>query len=172
MSDTFHEDVPTAFLQEIFSIMNQAPQHTFHFLTKRSKRLAEMDGEISYTSNIIPGVTVEANRYLHRIDHLKTVSSQSRFLTFEPLLDDLEDLRPEMLDGIGWVVIGGESGAGAREMKPAWARKICDVCNAAGVPFWLKQMGSFGGKANKGGNLLDGKVYESWPKEIIAKHCL
>jgi protein gp37 len=164
MSDTFHKDVPVAFLKEIFTIMNMASWHTFHFLTKRSGRLAELTGEFNYTPNIIPGVTVESNAHLYRIENLKKVPSRRHFLTFEPLLDGLDDLTPGMLGGIDWVVAGGESGSGAREMKPEWARTLRGICKMAGVPFWLKQMGSHGRKPNKGGNLLDGKSYEEWPE--------
>ena len=171
MSDTFHKDVPSTFLHEIFDIMNQASHHTFHFLTKRSKRLLEMAHELNYTPNIIPGVTVESNQYLYRIDNLKSVPAHARFLTFEPLLDELTNLTTEMLDGIDWVVVGGESGARAREMRPEWVRKIRDICIDADVPFWLKQMGSYGRKKNKGGNLLDGEVCEEWPLDINKKHC-
>ena len=170
MSDTFHKDVPVEFLREIFAIMNQAPQHTFHFLTKRATRLADLAHEFNYTPNIMPGVTVEANQFLYRIDNLKQVPAAARAVTFEPLLDGLPDLIPQMLENIDWVVAGGESGSGAREMKAEWARKLRDTCKAAGVPFWLKQMGSHGRKPNKGGNLLDGKVNEEWPDFITTKH--
>lgn len=163
MSDTFHKDVPLKFLREIFTIMGMASKHTFHFLTKRSGRLADLAGELKFAPNIIPGVTVESNAHLYRIGNLKKVPAVARFLTFEPLLDGLADLTPDMLNGIDWVVAGGESGSGAREMKPEWARVLRDTCRAAGVPFWLKQMGSHSRKPNKGGNLLDGKAYEQWP---------
>lgn len=171
MSDTFHKDVPGEFIHELFDIMNQAKQHTFMVLTKRSERLAEMALEFNWTPNIMAGVTVESNRYLHRIDDLKKVPAYVRFLSIEPLLDELVDLTPEMLEGIDFVIVGGESGVGAREMKPEWARAIRDMCKATKTPFWFKQMGSHGGKPHKGGNKLDGKVHEEWPdmKAIIQR---
>lgn len=163
MSDTFHADVPDAFLHDMFHVMNDADQHTYIVLTKRSRRMADMAWEFEWSPNIWGGVTVESNKHLDRIAHLKEVPANVRFLSCEPLLDELVGLTPEMLDGIDWVIVGGESGTGAREMKLDWARKILATCREAGVPFFFKQVGSYGGKPKKGGNKLDGEVYEEWP---------
>lgn len=163
MSDTFHKDVPEAFIHDMFDVMNAAEQHTFMVLTKRSKRMAAMADKLKWTPNIWAGVTVESNKYIGRVDHLKKVPANVRFLSCEPLLDELIALTPEMLEGIDWVIAGGESGAGAREMKLDWARKILATCHEASVPFFFKQVGSYGRKPKKGGNKLDGKMYEKWP---------
>lgn len=167
MSDTFANKVPGEFIHDLFEIMNIGDLHTYMVLTKRSERLAQMACEFDWTPNIMVGVTVESNRHLHRVEHLKKVPAYTRFLSIEPLLDELVDLTPEMLEGIDLVIVGGESGVGAREMKPEWARAIRDMCKATKTPFWFKQMGSHGRKPHKGGNKLDGKVHEEWPNMAL-----
>lgn len=159
MSDTFHPEVPLEFLQHMFTIMGEATQHHFQILTKRAERLAELAPMLTWHSNIWMGVTVESNRHLDRIKHLKSVPAQVRFISIEPLLDDLVDLTPEFLTGIHWVIVGGESGVGAREMKPEWARRVRDIAIQCGIPFFFKQAGSFGGKPHKDGDILDGRTW-------------
>lgn len=162
MSDTFHKEVPVDFLKGMFETMTNANQHTFQVLTKRAERLADLAPELNWPENIWMGVTVEANRYLHRVELLKTVPANVRFLSIEPLLDELTDLTPSVLDGIDWVIVGGESGPGARLMDLTWAEAICDTSRAANTPFFFKQKGSLYGP-KKGGNTLNGEVIEEWP---------
>ena len=163
MSDTFHKDVPLEYIQYLFEVMGSAGQHQFQVLTKRGERLAELATKLEWYGNIWMGVTVESNRHLDRIHNLKTVPAAVRFVSLEPLLDDLIDLTPALLDGISWVIVGGESGPGAREMKPEWARRIRDIALQSEIPFFFKQMGSYGGKPHKGGNLLDGVKWQMKP---------
>jgi len=162
MSDTFHSKVPLSFLQYTFGIMQQASQHNFQVLTKRAERLAQVAHSLPWPENIWQGVTVEANECLHRADLLKEVPANVRFLSIEPLLDKLVDLTPKLLDGIDWVIVGGESGPGARRMELDWARSIMETCRIAEVPFFFKQCGSAHGK-HKGGEKLDGKIIQQWP---------
>jgi protein gp37 len=162
MSDTFHAQVPLAFLQYTFGIMQNATQHTFQVLTKRAERLAHLAPQLPWPENIWQGVTVEANEYLHRIELLKQVPANVRFISIEPLLDELTDLTPEMLGGIDWVIVGGESGPRARRMELDWARSIMETCRNAEVPFFFKQSGSAYGK-HKGGDKLDGEIIQQWP---------
>lgn len=170
MSDTFHEEVPLSFLQDSFATMQRAKQHTFQVLTKRAERLAELAPQLPWPENIWQGVTVEANEYLYRIDLLRQVPANVRFLSIEPLLDELVDLTPEKLTGIDWVIAGGESGQKARRMELDWARSIKEICRVAKVPFFFKQCGSAHGK-HKGGEKLDGKIIQQWPdmKKIKAR---
>ena len=168
MSDSFHKDVPLEFLQHMFSVMGQAPQHRFQLLTKRAERLAELAPHLEWHPNIWMGVTVESNKSLPRLDSLKSVPAEVRFISFEPLLDDLVDLTPEILERIHWVIVGGESGVGAREMKLDWARRIRDVAIQSGTPFFFKQVGTAGLKRganapHKGGDILDGRKWQEKP---------
>lgn len=162
MSDSFHEDVEIADLRTMFEAMGQASHHTFQLLTKRAERLAELAPQLPWHPNIWQGVTVEANRYLYRVERLKTVPANVRFLSIEPLLDELTDLTPHLLEGIDWVIVGGESGQKARRMDLDWARAIQATCAVANVPFFFKQCGSAYGP-HKGGELLDGKIVQNMP---------
>ena len=164
MSDLFHEAIPDDYIQRVFGIMQAASWHTFLVLTKRPARMATLD--LPWAPNVWAGVSVENQRWTSRIDDLRKVPAAVRFLSCEPLLGPLDlDLR-----GVGWVIVGGESGARrrARPMDPAWARSIRDQAAAAGVPFFFKQWGVHGPdgvprskKAN--GSRLDGVLYDAIP---------
>jgi protein gp37 len=138
MSDLFHKDVPAEFIQQVFATMRQASWHRFQILTKRSDRLAAMAGAIDWPANVWMGVSVESAEYAFRIDHLRTVGARVRFLSVEPLLGPIPDLD---LRDIQWVIVGGESGPGARPMSKEWVIEIRDQCAAAKVPFFFKQWG-------------------------------
>jgi len=158
MSDLFHERVPTEFILRVFDVMNRARWHVFQILTKRSGRLSELDGVLPWTSNIWMGVTVEAVDYTFRVDDLRRSRALTRFLSLEPLLGPMPSLN---LDGIDWVIVGGESGPGARPMRPAWARNVRAQCRRAGIPFFFKQWG--GRNKKKRGRLLDGRTWDQMP---------
>ena len=138
MSDLFHEDVPVDFIQKVFAVMQKASWHTFQVLTKRSSRLLQLDDQIDWPNNVWMGVSVENQNYIHRIDNLRKTHAWTKFLSLEPLLSPLPNLN---LDGIHWVITGGESGPGARPMDPAWVLDIRDQCKNAGTPFFFKQWG-------------------------------
>ena len=138
MSDLFHKDVPTRFIKQVFETMEQASQHTFQVLTKRADRLREIASELPWPENVWMGVSVENADYLHRIDDLRAVPASVRFLSLEPLLGPLTGIN---LDGIGWAIVGGESGPGARTIDPDWVREIREACVLEGVPFFFKQWG-------------------------------
>lgn len=158
MSDLFHEEVPEDFIHSVFSVMARAPQHVFQILTKRADRLLEVASKLSWPSNVWQGVSVESAAYTWRIDRLRRVPATVRFLSIEPLLGPIPDLP---LDGISWVIVGGESGYGHRPADPDWVRILRDQCVAAHVPFFFKQWGGRTPKA--GGRLLDGKAWDQMP---------
>jgi protein gp37 len=165
MSDLFHADVPSTFIKRCFQVMQQAKQHVFQVLTKRPQRAAEITDELPWSENVWLGTSVEGQRYTDRIDVLRRVPATVRFLSVEPLLGPIDNLG---LDGIHWVIAGGESGPGARPMQPEWVRKIRDQCIAAGVPFFFKQWGAFdqnGFKRSKkaNGRELDGRTWSELP---------
>ncbi|MEO0074176.1 MAG: phage Gp37/Gp68 family protein, partial [candidate division WOR-3 bacterium] len=158
MADLFHEQVPTEFIRKVFRVMESCPQHTFQVLTKRTRRLRELAPKLPWPANVWMGVTVEDQHNTYRIADLLAVPARVRFLSCEPLLGAIPDLP---LEGIHWVIVGGESGPGARVMKPDWVRSIRDRCERAGVPFYFKQ---WGGTCKAGnGRLLDGRVYDAMP---------
>jgi protein gp37 len=159
MSDLFHEKVPLRFIRKVFCTMEKASWHMFQILTKRSERMAELSGEIEWPSNVWMGVSVENTEYLWRARHLRLVPATVRFLSLEPLLGRLGTID---LSGIDWVIVGGESGPGARPMEPEWAREIRDQCLRAGVPFFFKQWG--GVRKKKTGRVLDGRTWDGMPK--------
>lgn len=159
MSDLFHEKIPLEFIQRVFDVMNKNIRHTFQILTKRSERLAEAAPLLNWSDNIWMGVTVENSDYLYRIDHLRKVSATVRFLSLEPLLGPLDALD---LSGIDWVIVGGESGPGARPMKEEWAVSIKSKCLAADVPFFFKQWGGVNKK--KAGRILEGRTWDQMPE--------
>jgi protein gp37 len=159
MGDMFHEKIPDAFIMKIFEVMNKANQHIYQILTKRSKRLLEMNPKIPWGPHIWMGVTVESADYTWRIEHLRKTGAQTKFLCMEPLLGLIPNLN---LQGIDWVIVGGESGPGARPMKKEWAIQIRDQCIQAKVPFFFKQWG--GVNKHKTGRLLEGKLWEQIPK--------
>jgi protein gp37 len=159
MSDLFHDDVPVAYIQRVFDVMRRAHWHRFQVLTKRASRLAELDPEIEWASNIWMGVSVESAKYVGRIDDLRRTHAQVRFLSLEPLLGPLPDLD---LRGIHWAIVGGESGPKARPMDAAWAIDLRDQCRRARVPFFFKQWG--GKNKKRAGRLLEGRTWDEMPK--------
>ena len=161
MSDLFHKEVPVGFIDEIFFTMNEARWHTFQVLTKRAGRLMQLANRFKWTSNIWMGVTVENSDHIDRIDHLREVPAAVRFLSLEPLLGPLPNIN---LDKIDWVIIGGESGPGARPMDQEWATDLRDQCLNAKVPFFFKQWG--GVQKKKAGRLLDERTWDQMPVGI------
>ena len=158
MSDLFHEEVPLEFLDEIFFTMNEARWHTFQVLTKRAEYMAQISGRFNWSPNIWMGVTVESAKHVDRMDFLRDVPAAVRFLSLEPLLGPIPDLN---LDGIDWVIVGGESGPGARPMRKEWVLEIRDRCLNVGVPFFFKQWG--GVQKKKAGRLLEDKIWDQMP---------
>ncbi|MBF0138502.1 MAG: phage Gp37/Gp68 family protein [Magnetococcales bacterium] len=158
MSDLFHDDVPDDYILNVFKIMSQSTQHTFQVLTKRSARLNQMANQIEWPSNVWMGVTVEDDRHKFRIEHLRKTPSSIRFLSIEPLLGPLGSID---LRGISWVIVGGESGPGARPMQADWATSIRDQCLARNIPFFFKQWGGVRKKA--AGRMLEGHVWNQMP---------
>ena len=159
MSDLFHPNVPLDFIRQVFDVMGEADWHTFQILTKRSERLAEVAGKLPWQGNIWMGVSVENSDYTQRIEHLRKVPAAVRFLSVEPLLGPISRLP---LQGIHWVIVGGESGPGARAIDPRWVRKIRDRCIAQGVPFFFKQWG--GTRKKLTGRKLDGRTWDEMPE--------
>lgn len=161
MSDLFHNDVPLEFIQRVFTVMAETPQHTYQILTKRSKRLAALESDLHWPSNVWMGVTVESVRYTFRINHLRAVNAAVRFISAEPLLGPLPSLD---LSGISWLIAGGESGHGARPVEKAWVRDLRDQCANAGTAFFFKQWGGRTPKAN--GRELDGIHHDDIPHSL------
>jgi len=164
MSDLFHEEVPQEFILTTFDIMRQAHWHRFQILTKRSERLSELDAILPWAPNIWMGVSVETDDYTFRIDHLRRTKAATKFLSLEPLLGPLPNLD---LEGIDWVIVGGESGIRARPMDPGWVVEIRDQCQEAGVPFFFKQWGGVNKKRT--GRLLDGRTWDETPTNSDAE---
>jgi protein gp37 len=160
MSDLFHKEVPVEFIQRVFAVMRQASWHRFQILTKRSDRLAELSPRIDWPANVWQGVSVESADYRFRVDHLRGIGARVRFLSVEPLLGPLPNLD---LTGIHWVIVGGESGPGAREMREEWVVALRDQCREAGVPFFFKQWGGVNKKRT--GRLLAGRTWDEMPRE-------
>jgi protein gp37 len=162
MSDLFHQEVPDGFIRSTADVMRQASWHRFQVLTKRSARLLQIDASIRWSPNVWLGVSVENDAYVGRIDHLRQTGAKVKFLSLEPLLGPLPALA---LGGIDWVIVGGESGPGARPMESGWVRDIRDQCQQAGVPFFFKQWG--GTNRKKTGRLLDGRTWDEMPHASI-----
>ena len=158
MSDLFHKDVPTEYIQRVFDVMRRASQHRFQVLTKRSQRLARLSSRLSWQANIWMGVSVESQEYTFRIEHLRETDAHIKFLSLEPLLGPLTNLK---LEGIDWVIVGGESGPGARAMKTEWVLDIRDQCQDAGIPFFFKQWG--GTNKKKAGRVLEDRTWDEMP---------
>ena len=158
MSDLFHEDLPFSIIEKIFKIMNKCYWHTFQILTKRSHILYEYNKYLNWTDNIWMGVTIESQDYLHRIDDLRKTNAITKFISFEPLLSDINNLN---LKGIDWVIAGGESGPKARAVKEEWILQIKDACISQNVPFFFKQWGGFNKK--KSGRLLLQREWNQMP---------
>lgn len=158
MSDMFHQRVPPDFIVRAFDVMNRAHWHRFQVLTKRADRLAALSAQLNWSENIWMGVSVESEAFTHRIDLLRETSAAVKFLSLEPLLGPLNDLS---LDGIDWVIVGGESGPGARRMNSEWVMSIRDQCIEAHVPFFFKQWG--GVHKKRFGRTLEGRTWDEMP---------
>jgi len=158
MSDLFHRDAPEEFILRVFDVMRRASWHVFQVLTKRSDRLRKLSSQIDWPENVWMGVSVERSDYTFRIDDLRRTGAKVRFLSLEPLLGPLSELD---LDGIDWVIVGGESGPGARPMQEAWVTDIRDQCIAAKVSFFFKQWG--GVFKSRNGRILEGRTWDEMP---------
>jgi protein gp37 len=158
MSDLFHKDVPTAYIRKVFEVMNRAQWHQYQVLTKRSDRLLELTTQLRWAPQIWMGVSVESEKYKHRIDDLRKTGAHIKFLSLEPLLGPLSKLN---LRGIDWAIVGGESGPGARPLDPDWVIEIRDQCENASVPFFFKQWG--GVHKKKYGRTLEGRTWDQMP---------
>ena len=163
MSDLFHEAVPDKFIRDVFATMVACPQHTFQILTKRSDRVRELGESLPWPSNVWMGVSVEDARVISRVNDLRHVPAQVRFLSCEPLIGPLTGLR---LEGIHWVIVGGESGPGARPMKESWVNAIHAECVRSSVPFFFKQWG--GVRKEFAGRELHGRIYDEMPTAQLA----
>ena len=167
MSDLFHEKVPFTYIDEVFKVMLKAHHHTFQLLTKRPKRMAKYALTRVVPPNVWLGVSVEDRKYgVPRIDVLRKIDSTTRFLSVEPLLEDVGDID---LTGIHWVIVGGESGRRARPMQEEWVENVRKQCETSEVAFFFKQWGAWGSdgqrrskKAN--GRSLDGQIWDAMPQ--------
>jgi protein gp37 len=158
MSDLFHDQVPIEYIQAVFSTMRRAHWHQFQVLTKRSGRLLAVNEKLDWPPNVWMGVSVESAGYKTRIDHLRRTGAAVKFLSLEPLIDDLGMLN---LENIDWVIVGGESGPGARPMQETWVDGICRQCTDGNVPFFFKQWG--GVQKKRTGRRLNGRTYDEMP---------
>jgi protein gp37 len=180
MSDMFHKDVPLEFIQKVFNVMNDNPQHTFQVLTKRADIVSKYSKHLKWTENIWLGVSVEDKRVVERIDYLRKTGAKIKFLSLEPLIGALENLNLKKID---WVIVGGESGHGARPIQKEWVLDIKSQCDRLSIPFFFKQWGKrrFNPNQNdptiskdhpqhaKGGCSLNGHVYRKFPKTVKRK---
>ena len=162
MSDLFHADIPDVYIKQVFDVMRRADWHQFQILTKRSDRLSEIAPQLPWQPHIWMGVSVENSEYLDRIDDLRRTGAHVKFLSLEPPLGPLPTLN---LQGIDWVIVGGESGPGARPMNAEWVRQIRALCRRANVPFFFKQWG--GVVKSRMGRVLDGKVWDEMPAGAV-----
>lgn len=164
MSDMFHVKVPRQFILRAFDVMQRAYWHRFQVLTKRAERLAILSEQLPWADNIWMGVSVESEQQVHRIESLRETQAAVKFLSLEPLLGPLDHLR---LDGIDWVIVGGESGPGARPMNAEWVISIRDQCVSADVPFFFKQWG--GVRKKQFGRTLEGRTWDQMPRHPLVK---
>ncbi|MEV6925383.1 phage Gp37/Gp68 family protein [Dactylosporangium sp. NPDC051485] len=162
MSDLFHARVPMSFVARVFEVMAATPRHTYQILTKRASRLARLAPDLPWPSNIWMGVSIEDSAHVHRADDLRMVPAAVRFVSAEPLLGSLGALS---LDGIDWLIAGGESGPGSRPPQPNWIRELRDRCTANGTAFFFKQWGGRTPKA--GGRALDGRTWDQMPEARV-----
>ncbi|HVI44591.1 MAG TPA: phage Gp37/Gp68 family protein [Chitinophaga sp.] len=159
MSDLFHKDIPLDFIKKVFQVMNDNPQHVFQVLTKRAERLFELHNKLKWTHNIWMGVSVENDKVRSRIAFLRQTNARVKFLSLEPLIGPLNNLN---LEGIDWVIVGGESGHKPRPMKADWVLNIQEQCESKNVAFFFKQ---WGGKNKKAaGRFLNGRTYDEMPE--------
>ncbi len=164
MSDLFHEDVPEQFIFRVFDIMRRADWHCFQVLTKRSCKLIDLSPRLQWMPKIWMGVSVEDERHTFRIDHLRGTGANVKFLSLEPLLGPIRSLN---LEGIDWVIVGGESGPRSRPMKDSWVTDIRNQCQEAKVPFFFKQWG--GTNRKKTGRKLEGRTWDEMP--LLSRMC-
>jgi protein gp37 len=162
MSDLFHQDVPLEYIQRVFAVMQRAYWHHFQVLTKRSQRLMELSDQLPWPDNVWMGVSVETEKYTFRIDHLRSAGAKVKFLSLEPLLGPLPNLK---LSGIDWIIVGGESGPGARPIQEEWVTNIRDQCVQSNVPFFFKQWGGINKK--KTGRKLQGRTWNELPANRV-----
>jgi protein gp37 len=174
MSDLSHEEATLEFIKKVFSVMKETPQHTYQLLTKRPERVLAFNKELDWQDNIWMGTSVERNDVKHRIDLLRKCNARVKFLSIEPLIGRIKNIN---LTGIDWVIVGGESGPGARPMKKEWVNEIKKACKEANVPFFFKQWGKPEFNVNesdptkskdhphyaKGGCQLDGQIFREMP---------
>lgn len=162
MSDLFHKDVPDDFIASVFDVMREANWHQFQILTKRAERLADFDKKIEWPENVWMGVSIENQKYCSRIDHLRSTNAAVKFLSVEPLLGDISHIN---VSGLDWVIVGGESGPGARPMLPRWVTQCRVACQSNKVAFFFKQAGNV---LAREWNCSDtkGTIPEEWPKEF------
>lgn len=161
MSDLFHKDVPLRFIKKVFDVMNDCPQHTFQVLTKRSDILRKYDKHLNWTPNIWMGVSVENEKVIHRIDDLRATHARVKFLSLEPLIGPLHQINLKKMD---WVIVGGESGPGARPLQKTWVLDILRQCERADVAFFFKQWG--GVRKKQAGRILNGRTYDDMPSFV------
>ena len=161
MSDVFHPDVPDTFIADIFAVMMATPRHTYQILTKRPERVARLAVQLPFPPNVWIGTSVESQAVVDRIRWLRKVPAAVRFLSCEPLLGPLPNL---LLEGIHWVIVGGESGPHARPMHPEWVLDIRDQCVAQEIPFFFKQWG--GVQRTRAGRLLEGRLWNEFPESV------
>jgi protein gp37 len=166
MSDLFHADIPKEFIRDVFATMQAADWHIYQVLTKRPQRLARMASTLPWPAHIWAGVSVESNEYAWRADFLRRVPAAVRFISAEPLLGPVDQLN---LDGIHWVITGGESGVGFRPCSPTWVRGVRDRCIESGVAYFHKQWG--GRTPKSGGRLLDGRTWDEFPNAEEFEQC-
>ncbi|MGI9250998.1 MAG: DUF5131 family protein [Pseudohongiellaceae bacterium] len=171
MSDLFHKKIDRAFIDQVFDSMEIADRHVYQVLTKRSSLMRDYIKR-RYSSGQVPrhiwlGVSVEDAAHTSRINHLKQINSEARFISFEPLLGPIKDVN---LSGIAWAIVGGESGPHARPMAVSWARRLRDICDRDGAAFFFKQWG--GARPKSGGRLLDGEEWNGFPWQIVPKQIL
>jgi protein gp37 len=159
MSDLFHKDVPAEFIRRVFDVMVECPRHEFQVLTKRPERALELADDLPWPSNVWMGTSVENAVYIHRIHTLRRIPAQIRFLSCEPLIGPIPRLP---LDSIHWVIVGGESGPGARPMDPEWVERIRDRCRDQKVPFFFKQWG--GVQKKQTGRCIGGRTWDQMPE--------
>jgi protein gp37 len=160
MSDLFHQEVPDGFVLRAFGVMREAHWHQYQVLTKRAERLGRLGQQIAWPQNVWVGVSVENADYVWRIDRLRQTQAAIKFVSFEPLLGPIGDID---LDGLDWVIVGGESGPGARPMRKEWVLELKDQCDEAGVAFFFKQWGGVNKK--KAGRMLDGRTWDEMPAQ-------
>jgi protein gp37 len=158
MSDLFHAKVPLGFVQDVFDVMADTPQHTYQVLTKRSLRLRRLADSLTWPTNVWMGVSVEEPKVLNRVDHLRDVPAAVRFLSCEPLIAPLPGMN---LEGIDWVIAGGESGPHHRPIESSWVEDIRDQCQKMDVPFFFKQWGGRTPKQN--GRMLLDRTWDEMP---------